>query len=156
MPTAFNGNIQQICTGYTYTCVLLGNGTMVCWGDNSNGVIDLASAGPGSVYLATKVDVGDTVKQMACAKSHVCALLQDETIKCWGINTNGELGMATDTVTATSIPNRCGIDVDGYSTSNALGALSAGFHHTCALLQDGKVRFHWTTNTIKKHHHSKQ
>jgi len=89
-------NVTQISAGNHYTCALLSNHTVECWGDNYDG--DL---GDGTVnYSSTPAHVkgvGGTgalsnVTQIGAGYEHTCALLADHTVECWGSNYGGELG----------------------------------------------------------------
>jgi alpha-tubulin suppressor-like RCC1 family protein len=65
---------------------------------------------------------------------HTCVLLEDQTVKCWGDPTEGELGVgdagAVDGSTPQVVPGLTGVV--------ALGA-SSNAHHTCAVIEDGTV-----------------
>ena len=69
--------------------------------------------------------------QVLAGYAHTCALLTDNTIKCWGNNWDGELGDGTNI--HSSIP----ISVLGIN--NAL-QITAGGYHTCAKLSDNLMR----------------
>jgi len=68
--------------------------------------------------------------------AHSCALLADQTVKCWGENSYGELGDGSPT-------NRLSpVVVSGLS---GVISISAGWHHSCALLSGGTVKC-WGAN----------
>lgn len=141
------GLVVQVVAGgnedLSSTCALLEDGTLRCWGNNFRGQLGYghtnnigddetpASAGP--------VLVGDgmLVEQVALGFYHTCAVLDGGTVRCWGYNANGQLGYGhTDNVGDDETPEDQGdVDVGGYVTQLALGSF-----HTCALLNDGRVR----------------
>ena len=45
--------------------------------------------------------------QLALGAEHACALFGDRSVKCWGLNTNGELGLG-DTVSRGGAPGTMG------------------------------------------------
>jgi alpha-tubulin suppressor-like RCC1 family protein len=65
--------------------------------------------------------------------SHTCAWLDDDSVKCWGFNFNGELGVGDATNRGDQAgelgdslpPPRIGADV--------VSAISAGANHTCVV-----------------------
>jgi alpha-tubulin suppressor-like RCC1 family protein len=63
--------------------------------------------------------------------SHSCALLPGGTVRCWGSNSDGQLGNGT-TTTNTSTAVVTGL--------NDAVALTAGFLHSCAVQANGIVR----------------
>jgi alpha-tubulin suppressor-like RCC1 family protein len=65
------------------------------------------------------------------AGAHTCAVLSDGTARCWGLNTNGQLGDGTKTFS--DVP----VLVDGLS--NIVSITAAHSRHTCALLDDRTV-----------------
>ncbi len=62
---------------------------------------------------------------------HTCAVLGDQTVRCWGYNSNGRLGDGTTTnrLTPTAVPGLTGVT-----------QVSAGANHTCARLSTGDLR----------------
>ncbi|MBA3748163.1 MAG: hypothetical protein H0W96_11835, partial [Solirubrobacterales bacterium] len=70
---------------------------------------------------------------------HACALLATASVRCWGYGFDGALGYgATETIGDDELPSAAG-PVDLGAGRTALG-LSAGFTHTCAVLDDRSVR----------------
>ena len=71
---------------------------------------------------ATRISVG---------QSHTCAVLSDNTIKCWGSNGYGQLGDETTTNRPTPVT------VSGISSATRV---SGGTQHTCAVLSDNTIK----------------
>jgi len=87
-----------IDAGGDFTCALLDNGTVRCWGDGSNGRLGDGSTAnigddetPGSI---APVDLGAGVTAVAIAAgwTSACARLSDGGIRCWGAGLAGLLG----------------------------------------------------------------
>ncbi len=72
---------------------------------------------------------------LALGGSHTCAIMKDDTVRCWGRNAAGQLGPdeagACATADATAWPRSVG--------QLKVADLSAGELHTCAVGQDGVV-----------------
>src|SRR5437879_6216812 len=124
--------------GYHSCALLLGDGTVWCWGRNvdgqlGNGTRAPVDCSPGSCGSSTPVRVGGITGAAAVIAGfyHTCALLGDGTVQCWGRNAEGQLGDGS------SIGTRAPTRVIGIT--GAL-AVSGGFQHTCALLSDGTVQ----------------
>ena len=137
VPVAGLGAVTAIAAGGSYTCALLGSGTVECWGDNS-----LGELGDGSEvdYSATPVTVAglSDVTSIGAGSGHACALRSDGTVVCWGDNQAGQLGNGTtgpDTCGMTPCSRtRVTVGLLPKTTAIAVGALD-----TCALLSDGSV-----------------
>ncbi|MDA8568476.1 hypothetical protein N9L15_04235, partial [Euryarchaeota archaeon] len=121
-------------SGFYHTCAILDDGSVSCWGRNSNGelgdgtnidsLIPTQTSNFGTGRTAVVISVGD---------SHTCALLDDGTVSCWGNNNDGKLGDATNSNRNT--PNQ----TSSLGANRTAVALSVGEHHTCALLDNGTV-----------------
>jgi hypothetical protein len=74
-----------------FGCALLADTTVRCWGSSgnfsvlANGQVGGASAPP------TPIAGLKGVTQIAAGSTHICALLADQNISCWGENTFGQL-----------------------------------------------------------------
>jgi hypothetical protein len=85
-----------VATGSNHTCVLLGDGTVRCWGDNRYGQLGnnvMAPPGAQLFYFPTPVQVvGLTqVMEVVAGGEHTCARLVNRTVKCWGRGSEGQL-----------------------------------------------------------------
>lgn len=84
-------------------------------------------------------NVANCATSVALGLEHACALIKDGTVRCWGLNSLGQLGYAD-----AGVLNEGGTfwtSNIGYKVGN-LGpakALTAGYYHTCALLQNDEV-----------------
>ncbi len=138
-----------IAAGGDHTCALLDNGSVKCWGSDFYGQLglgDTANRGdmPGQMGDALpRVDLGPrrTAVAIAAGTVHTCALLHDGSVKCWGDNEYGELGLG-DTVTRGNRPFQMGdalppVDLGAGRTAVAI---TAGADSTCALLDNGTVK----------------
>jgi len=117
------------------SCVLLNDNTVQCWGYNADGQLGL---GDDRSDKTTPVNVanfgsGRVVKSIALGLYHTCAILDDGSVKCWGRNSAGQLGIGT--TDGTGVPTA----VDLGSGRSAL-ALSLGGYLSCAALDDGSIK----------------
>ncbi len=88
-------NVTQIVAGDNFSLALVDDGlkTMVrSWGLNVNGQLGNGT----NESSSTPVDVvglsGQRVLQIAAGASHSLALMEDSTMKAWGLNYSGQLG----------------------------------------------------------------
>jgi hypothetical protein len=90
-----------LATGGYYTCALLDNGQVKCWGRNNAGQLGLGDTsyrgdGPGEMgdsLPAVDLGTGRTATALAAGTNHTCALLDNGQVKCWGENGFGQLGL---------------------------------------------------------------
>jgi len=81
------------------------------------------------------------VLAVAAGGLHTCALLSGGRVRCWGFNSNGELGRGNADAVGEGVPTATG-DVD---VGAPVTQIATGQHHTCALLEGGHVRC-WGSN----------
>lgn len=83
----------EIAAGATHACAILSNGSVKCWGDNSNGQM-----GDGStVNKNAPIEIKSLppVNSIVLGAGHTCALTQSNTVQCWGDGSRGQLGDGT-------------------------------------------------------------
>ena len=131
------------------SCAILNDGSVKCWGANSYGALgvgDTASRGTAKNQLGDNLPTvalgtGRTALKVAIGGSHTCAILDDHSVKCWGYNAYGQLGVE-DTQARGDVPYELGdsLPVVNLGTGRSAVALGAGNAHTCALLDDGSLK----------------
>ncbi|MCH7718968.1 MAG: hypothetical protein IIB21_05810, partial [Chloroflexi bacterium] len=86
--------VASIAAGGSHTCALTTAGVLKCWGINTFGRLGEGTIGG---IRPTPVDVvGLTgVASIAAGGSHTCALTTAGGAKCWGSNSNGQVGDGT-------------------------------------------------------------
>src|SRR5262249_23945788 len=87
--------VTQLSMGSGLSCALRSDGTVACLGNNS--FLQLGSAAA-SIVETTPVTVTgvENAKAVAAGENYfACALLAGGTVKCWGSNRYGEIGMGT-------------------------------------------------------------
>ncbi len=139
----------QVTVGQWSTCARTHDGAVACFGVNGDGQLGIGTrtsrgGAPGDMGNGTAyVDFGNgrRATSVAFGSSHVCAVLDDGTARCWGKNVYGELGLGDQVsrggTPATSVASLPPIDV---GSAQPVVALSPRVNHTCALLGDGAVR----------------
>lgn len=108
-----------------HTCALLKDGSVWCWGRNSDGQV-----GDGTTTLKampTKISLPGAATHVAGGgRLHTCALLADQTVACWGANSKGQLGIGSTTGSTVPVP----------ALISGVRRVSAGRESTCAVKAD--------------------
>lgn len=126
----------RIATGLYHSCALRSDGTVACWGANSQGEL-----GDGStVESSSPVDVAGLsgVIDIASTSAHSCAVLRDGTVRCWGRNNEDQLGDAGAAFPFSTTP----VTVAGLTGITAVATASKS---TCAVHEGGQV-YCWGVN----------
>ena len=144
-----------IAAGASFTCAVLDDGSVKCWGYNGVGQLGLGDKNNrgdednemGDNLPAVSLGAGKTAVGIAAGSGHVCARLSDGGAKCWGFNYPGQLGLG-DTINRGDDPNEMGDNLPevALGAGALVAALALGDAHTCALLTDGSVKC-WGANT---------
>jgi alpha-tubulin suppressor-like RCC1 family protein len=80
----------------SYTCVLLVNGSVMCWGANDFGQLgqgDTVERGgaPGSMSGLRVIPLSEGAMAVTCGALHVCVLTIGSGTRCWGYNGYGQV-----------------------------------------------------------------
>lgn len=102
LPTAHaslgaGSGVVALTAGANHTCALKSSHEVVCWGDNTNGQLgngtttSTLTSAPVTALAAPATTAAGAVA-ISAGGSHTCAVFFDGTIRCWGLNSSGQLG----------------------------------------------------------------
>jgi alpha-tubulin suppressor-like RCC1 family protein len=120
-----------VSAGGAHTCAALSNGTVRCWGKNSDGQLGDGTKDPKA--SPTEVPGLKNVVQVAAGYEHTCARLADGTLRCWGSNFYDQIGDGGMSTAARPTP------VAVYGLGGATD-VALGTSMSCALMTDATVR----------------
>jgi alpha-tubulin suppressor-like RCC1 family protein len=144
-----------ITAGSAHSCFMLDNGSVKCWGENSYGQLglgDTINRGDGSNQMGdnlTAIDLGTgrTATAIAAGNHHTCAILDNESVKCWGSNASGQLGLG-NTINRGDGSNQMGDNLTAIDLGSGRTAkvIATGGSHTCAILDNASLKC-WGENS---------
>jgi hypothetical protein len=98
VPIAGITNATSVSFGFFHVCARLSTGQVKCWGSNGSGQLGnktyVNSPTPVTVLLQNGTPLTSVLK-VSAAKEGTCALLENETVTCWGNGADGLLGDGT-------------------------------------------------------------
>jgi alpha-tubulin suppressor-like RCC1 family protein len=150
--------VQQIGIDNSHACALLDDATIKCWGQQTEG--NLGNGKPGFDAIGDQpgemgdklpivdLGVGRTAKQVSLGARHACALLDNDKVKCWGSNQNGQLGLG-DTNNRGDGPGEMGDALPYVDLGKGRTAVQvvASYFHSCAILDDASLKC-WGANSF--------
>jgi cysteine-rich repeat protein len=141
-PIDVGGTVAQISAGAGHTCALLTSGGVLCWGSAFYSALgyqneehlgdDEPEASGGALDLGTGL-----VRGITTTTTHNCALMQGDTLRCWGNNADGKLGYGHANDIGDDEAPGSGGDV---SVGGPVAQVATGNSHTCARLTSGALR----------------
>ena len=150
----------SITAGYTHTCALLDNYDVKCWGDAAEGqmgtgkTFDLGDAAGemGDSLTAIDLGTGRTATAISAGRSHTCAMLDNSSIKCWGSNDSGQLGLGDTSNRGNTVQgdgsSQMGDNlpsVDLGTGRTARGVITGEGLHSCAIMDNSSIKC-WGSN----------
>lgn len=123
-------SIVYVDAGHLFTCVLISDGRISCWGAGDSGELGYGNRlnrnTSGEAIRASGI-----VSQISTGGSFACALISDGGVSCWGSGTSGKLGYG-------NISDRLepGEAIPGFGS---IAQISVGGTHVCAVTSDNKV-----------------
>ena len=153
-------DVKDFCHGQAHACAILADDTIRCWGENDYGQCGVPNPNTGSggthdivSVPSSKVEIASSSlhpTKIVCGNSHTCALLNNGSVKCWGRNDQGQLGVGTFAAQsnqyAWSLPPSSNTWTMAGKTATDI---TAGQDHTCVILNDSKVMC-WGLNGDKQ------
>ena len=139
-----------IYAGGGFTCLLGADGGLRCWGDNTHGQQGRDSTSIITYPSGTAIPLGSTpIADVALGGQHVenngkqfvCALFTDGTIKCWGNNEAGQLGIGDIVSPKNKIGDAAGematLQAVNLGSGVSASAIAAGYNYVCAIASGG-------------------
>lgn len=156
LPVALGSGLaaSAVTTGGEHSCAIVSGGRVKCWGYNASGQLGVGSAENladepdelGDALPFVEVGSGRSVVQIGAGENFTCARLDDGSVKCWGDNTYGQLGLG-DGRPRGILPGEMGdaLPAVALGSNRRATALSVGYRHACALLDDQSIKC-WGNN----------
>lgn len=129
--------------GSFHNCAVINTGAIKCWGSSAFSQLGTPgfTARIGDDEPAANgipVDIGPgTVTGLAMGSRHSCAVFEDGRVRCWGAGGDGALGYGNVEIIGDDEAPAAAGDVPLGATATSL---TAGFYHTCAIVQGNNVR----------------
>jgi len=100
-PTNIGTYGRFVTSGDSFSCVRLGDGTVRCWGADTVGQLGdgrtTSAARPATLVIATPGAASDNpllnVARVRAGVTSTCAIMSDNSLRCWGSNLKGALGV---------------------------------------------------------------
>jgi alpha-tubulin suppressor-like RCC1 family protein len=134
--------VADVHGGRWHSCALTISGGAKCWGWNGGGTV-----GDGSnTTRTTPVDVvglNNGVEALSTGGVHSCAVTVSGGVKCWGMNTTGQVGDGTSNNHRTAPVDV--LEAPGGQPLTGVAAVAAGgsitnLGHTCVVTDSGGVK----------------
>eukprot|EP00944_MAST-04C_sp_MAST-4C-sp1_P002735 g2735.t1 len=141
--------VVKLAAGGYHTCAILNDGNAKCWGLGNRGQLGygdrksrgIAPSGMGDNLPNIDLGKNKIATQIVAGMYHTCVLLGTGETKCWGDGRHGQLGYG-DWNSRGAVANSMGDNLRAIDlgTNRSATQLTAGFYHTCALLDDGNAK----------------
>ncbi|AKV01363.1 BNR repeat domain protein [Labilithrix luteola] len=132
VPVSGLSGVLEVTAGGSATCARLGAGAVKCWGGNGLGQVGDGSGVAKVLVPSGVVGLGSNVVAIRAGVAHVCALLGNGSVRCWGWNGTGQLGdgSETDRPTPVAVQGLSG-SVDEISTRGDVSCARKGGTVSC-------------------------
>jgi len=137
--SGLSSGVTTIAVGRRQSCAIMSAGDVLCWGLNTAGQLGVGTqTGPetcdGIACSRTPVSVPGVsgAASIASGGFHTCAITSAGGAKCWGANTNGQVGDGTFDTRPSPV------DVSGLTSGVA--AIAMGGLHSCAIMSAGAAK----------------
>jgi alpha-tubulin suppressor-like RCC1 family protein len=143
-PSDVNGvsHVKHINAGRSVTCATVASGEVFCWGANGLGQFGNRTTTPSQTPTPAATSFSRKFS-VSVGGEHACGLTisilvaanpanTGPLLECWGQNATGQLGLGTTGTPATA--------PQGVTSLGALMEFAAGSTHSCALMEDERVK----------------
>jgi alpha-tubulin suppressor-like RCC1 family protein len=126
--------VNSLSSAADFNCAIQQIGAVLCWGQGGDGQLGTGlDAEESSPALTETLGFDRTATYISAGTDHVCAILDNGDVSCWGSNSYGQLG--TGDTTNYNTPTL----TDGFGVGRTAIAISSGGQHSCVILDNGSV-----------------
>jgi alpha-tubulin suppressor-like RCC1 family protein len=125
--------------GDTFACARRTDGTVSCWGANMGGMLGDGTHTDRTTPAIVAGLSGVVQISASVAADHVCARLDDGTVKCWGVDSAGQIGDGTTDIEPKSTPT-------SVTSLTSVGEIFSSFQFTFAQRTDATL-WAWGTSS---------
>ena len=131
--------MSSVAVGWDHSCaVKASDGSVWCWGSNSNGQLGNGMMGNGANSTPVQVMNMTGATQVTAGELHTCVRKSDQTAWCWGRNNHGQLG--NDTMGDSNVPVQVKYFQGTVKNLTGVTEVVAGQTHSCGRLGNTEVR----------------
>ncbi|MDG1525023.1 MAG: hypothetical protein P8Q90_03015, partial [Candidatus Thalassarchaeaceae archaeon] len=131
---------SQITAGEDVTCAILDNNDLICWGNNDYGQLGQGNTNDvNDPSGLSAISLGSSAQSVDAGVNSVCAVVSN-AVKCWGRNTEGQLGLGDTNHRGDGI-NEMGTNLNTISLgSGNIDQVEVGDAFACALKSGGEIK----------------
>ena len=119
-----------------HSCGIASTGVAYCWGSGASGRLGTGNTFSTTVptLVVTAGALPDTYKDIEAGEVFTCGIGIDDSVYCWGLNTQGQLGIGTTTGSSSSP-----VAVLAGQSPGQFTDLAVGNTHACAIATNQRV-----------------
>jgi len=138
------GPAIAISSNVDHTCAILDTGSLVCWGKNDEGQVGTGSNSPDKILVPTLVNQSNwpssrSAVAVGTGDDHTCAILDNNSVYCWGRNNAGQLGRETEGSDHVSGSDFESLPTKIFGDNLTKLAIESHGDHSCVLIENGSI-----------------
>ncbi len=135
--------VTLVAHGSNHVCVRKIDATALCWGYNFDGELGDGTNTDQTEPTPVLVSKGGTaltpVATLTGGYFSTCARMSDGTARCWGSNSNGQLGDGSETGLPSYSPVTVVATAAGGAALTGIQSIASGDAHACGLMSDATL-----------------
>ena len=137
-----NKGALMVWATMAHTCAIRVDGELFCWGDNGQGKLGIGSSVQANSPTRVDLGTGLTAKFVSCMYWSTCAILSDDSVKCWGMSGTTGNGVSSVGSNIGDEPNEMGDNLPAIDLGTGIipQSMVSGYTHTCVLFTNQKIK----------------